>query len=362
MDHHLETNRAPERSAGPLIRVIGLAALEFQKTQLDAAQRFAIDFGLVIEDRSANTLVLRGADAGPPLLTIRRGESARFVGSTFRASDADDVGLLAAAWEVPVQDSPNGPWVATTDPGGLPVRVLYCREALPVLPAAPPQLLNMVAEPQRVNDPVRPELRPAPVRRLSHVALQTPHFRASVDWYMENLGLIVSDYQYLPSLPDEHGPCVAYLRCDMGSMPTHHHTIKLTLGPQAFGHAGFAVTDLDTMAMGGRYLAEQGHTHGWGVGRHVVGSELFNYWLDADGVVFQHHTDGDVLDASAAATWSPLTAQRDASWGPAPSSDFAATGVSTGSIRQSVGGLLDRSNEITPRYLREIARLARSAN
>ena len=35
----------------------------------------------------------------------------------------------------------------------------------------------------------------------------------------------------------------------------------------------------------------------WGIGRHVLGSQLFDYWFDPDGFEYEHYTDGDVFTA-----------------------------------------------------------------
>jgi len=65
------------RSANPVTKTAGLGWLEFEKPQLDPVQRFAIDFGFAVEDRSAHQLVLRCSNAGVPALVIRRGDRSR---------------------------------------------------------------------------------------------------------------------------------------------------------------------------------------------------------------------------------------------------------------------------------------------
>ena len=46
----------------------GLAWLEFEKPDLDAAERFGTDFGFTVADRTPETLLLRGRWAGPACL------------------------------------------------------------------------------------------------------------------------------------------------------------------------------------------------------------------------------------------------------------------------------------------------------
>src|SRR3974390_1149056 len=58
----------PGRSKNPLVKAAGLAWLEFEKPDLDRAERFYNDFGFTVADRTPDTLLLRGrqaAGAGP---------------------------------------------------------------------------------------------------------------------------------------------------------------------------------------------------------------------------------------------------------------------------------------------------------
>src|ERR1700746_67143 len=56
----------PGRSKNPLVKVAGLAWLEFEKPDLDRAGRFGTDFGFTVADRTPETLVLRGRPPRPP--------------------------------------------------------------------------------------------------------------------------------------------------------------------------------------------------------------------------------------------------------------------------------------------------------
>ena len=84
-------SRAPSGVTGragpsnPVIKVEDLAWLEFEKPDLDAAERFAHDFGFATAARTADTLHLRGARAGTQAVVIRRGAASRFVAPAFKA-------------------------------------------------------------------------------------------------------------------------------------------------------------------------------------------------------------------------------------------------------------------------------------
>ncbi len=71
----------PGRSSNPLVKVAGLAWLEFEKPDLDRAERFGTDFGFTVADRTPEMLLLRGRRASAGCLVIRRGPRPRFVGT-----------------------------------------------------------------------------------------------------------------------------------------------------------------------------------------------------------------------------------------------------------------------------------------
>ena len=62
------------------------------------------------------------------------------------------------------------------------------------------------------------------------MVLESPSFARALDWYLENLGLIVSDFLYFPG-QRERGPTMAFIRCDRGATPADHHTLAMVLGP-----------------------------------------------------------------------------------------------------------------------------------
>ena len=81
----------PGRSLNPIIKVTGLAWLEFEKPDLQRTEAFANAFGLTTAARSADELQLRGTDAGAPCVLVRRGASSRLSGIAFTAADAADL-------------------------------------------------------------------------------------------------------------------------------------------------------------------------------------------------------------------------------------------------------------------------------
>ena len=60
----------------------------------------------------------------------------------------------------------------------------------------PTQVFNFGHDVRRANATQRPHREPAKVQRLGHVVLQTTRYIETLNWYLEHLGLIVSDFKY----------------------------------------------------------------------------------------------------------------------------------------------------------------------
>ncbi len=341
----------PGRSKDPLVKVAGLAWLEFEKPDLDRAGRFGADFGFTVADRTPQMLVLRGRRAAAACLVVRRGPRARFVGPAFQAAERGDLDRLARGAGGTVTAHQGGHAVLLRDPSGFPVRVVHGVAEFPALPERAPLPLNFGTERARANATQRPDRHPAEIQRLGHVALGTTRFRAALDWYLETLGLIVSDFLYLDG-QRERGPAMAFIRCDLGSVPADHHTLAMALQPHTgYLHSAYELTDLDEVAASGEYLREQGYRHAWGLGRHIQGSQIFDYWRDPDRAMFEHYTDGDVFDCSMEPGWAPLSRSGLAQWGPKATAEFTGTNDPRVAV-EAIKALRDKGNEVDLRALR----------
>ncbi|GAB3026486.1 putative 2,3-dihydroxybiphenyl-1,2-dioxygenase or glyoxalase/bleomycin resistance protein [Mycobacterium bourgelatii] len=318
----------PGRSRNPIIKVADIAWLEFEKPDLARTEAFARAFGFQTAQRSPDGLLLRGTDAGAPCVIVRRGQQTRFVAAAFRACDEVDVLRLAdksGRTARPLPEAIGGLAVDLVDPSGIPVRVVAGMHELPALPGQHPHVFNFGQDLRRANATQRPPRVPARVQRLGHLVLQSTKYRQALNWYLDNLGMIVSDFQFFPG-QRERGPTMSFIRCDRGATPADHHTLAMALGPvNRYLHSAYQVSDLDALAAGGEYLKERGYFHSWGIGRHIQGSQIFDYWRDPDGFMVEHYTDGDMFDSTVEPGWAPLTASGLAQWGPPATRDFLGT-------------------------------------
>ncbi|TDW74956.1 VOC family protein [Kribbella pratensis] len=364
-EHGALRGEHPGRAANPIVKVHDVAWLEFEKPDLRGAESFAHAFGFTTALRTSTELQLRGTDAGAPCVLIRRGRRSRFLGPAFQAVDANDVLRLAnatGAAAVKLPDSLGGIGVDLVDPSGLTVRVVADMHQLPPLPSPRPLTLNFGHDTARANATQRPPREPAKVQRLGHVVLQTTRYRETLDWYLQHLGLIVSDFLFYAGQRDR-GPVMSFIRCDRGSTPTDHHTLAMTLGPaNRYVHSAYQVADLDTLAAGGEHLLDQGYHRSWGIGRHIQGSQIFDYWRDPDGFLVEHFTDGDMFDCTLEPGWTPMTASGLAQWGPPATKDFMGIAPSRESMRElrSMFSALRDDNEFDLDRLRGLLKVANS--
>jgi hypothetical protein len=283
----------------PVARACELAFLIFEKPDLEKSERFCTDFGMLCNTRTKDELLMRGAGPSPAVYMARRAYQARYVGAVFVASSAKDLQDLRQ--QAHAQDSYlAGRWGCDAamlfDPAGNEVHMLHDHELLNQLSIHSDVLASGVNSPlgtRRINQSLRPPLLPAQVIKCSHVVLQVENFAANAHWYMRTLGLIPSDIQVLA----DGSPNLAFFRLDCGAQPVDHHTVVLAGGIEnRYMHSAYEVSDLDAMGQGHQFLRSKKWHHSWGMGRHYIGSQLFDYWLDPDGFEMEHMADSDRYD------------------------------------------------------------------
>ena len=336
----------------PIGRAVELAFLRWEKRRLAPTERFWRDFGMHLVSSSPDLLQARGTGPAPCIAIARRGPRDRFVGPAFRMSEDTDferyVQALDARPLTPEQIPGGGSGIELNDPAGRSVWLLKGQARVTPLPlrAALTPEMNTAQHAPRVNRTVRAPIEPARIVRLGHVVLQTVDFAAMADWYQRVLGIIPTDVQYLA----DGSPALAFCRLDLGDQPADHHTLVLVGGIEdKYEHSAYEVLDLDALGQGQQVLRAQGHRHLWGIGRHVLGSQLFDYWCDPEGFEHEHYTDGDLFTADFETAYSPLTFGSIWAWGDdAPASMKPKKNLAT---LLHVLGLL-RRKAITPQRLK----------
>ena len=297
------------------IKIEDVSHIRFAAPELATMQRFLEEFGLTKHHDDAQTIFMRAHGPAPFVHATQIGE-AGFVALGLRAACVEDLEKLAHAEGVTVEplDMPGGGHVVRlTDPDGRLVEVVAGQEMLaPLAVDAPPPVNNGLTQP-RARQPVRVDAGPATVMRLGHVVLDVGDFRTVEAWYKQRFGLLTSD-----EVEAAPGQAIgAFLRCDRGAQPSDHHSLFLiqALDQPGFNHAAFEVLDINDVMRGHEYLKKHGRTASWGIGRHILGSQIFDYWLDPWGHELEHWTDGDLFTAADAANTASMQELLGVQWG-----------------------------------------------
>jgi len=173
----------------------------------------------------------------------------------------------------------DGVWI--TDPEGIAVQIVRADNVAwdgvsPPAATRPPH--GTPAAPARSKaGTTRP-------RRLSHVLMFTSDVMRSVGFYRDALGLRLSDHS---------ADLIAFLH---GAHGSDHHMIAFAKsdGP-GLHHSSWDVASIDDVGIGMEQMAAQGYVDGWGVGRHVIGSNYFRYVRDPWGSFAEYSADIDYI-------------------------------------------------------------------
>jgi catechol 2,3-dioxygenase-like lactoylglutathione lyase family enzyme len=298
------------------IKIEDIAHVRFAAPDLEAMKIFLREFGLIEVPSTDGVLYARGTGSQPFVHATSLGQP-EFRAVGFRAESVNDLERLAKSEATIVEPSsaPGGGFVvALTDPDGNRVEVVAGQEPVVALPLCSEPTRNDARAKARQHVPTRLAEGPAHVVRLGHAVLEVKDFRASEAWYKSRFGFITSDE--IEMAPDV--AMGAFMRCDRGETPTDHHTLFLLQSPDAprFNHAAFEVTDFDDLMLGHTHLHRAKRTPAWGVGRHILGSQIFDYWRDPWGHELEHWTDGDLFAASDGSHKATFQDLMGVQWGP----------------------------------------------
>lgn len=311
------------------IKVGDLAYARVQVPDLAAGTGFLKDFGLVeVESDRLATRFFRASDPAPYCYELVEGPQ-RFLGFGFEVADRETLKRAAAQGDVSidtVQGPGGGDRVRLAEPNGYAVDLVVGRsEAAPL--EVRRQVLNTGAQPLlRKGELFRAERGViVPVKRLAHVVLGTPRIEETIRWFQHRLGLLVSDE--IVAGPDQ-AVAGAFMRLDAGDAFVDHHTVFLVRSPIAgLHHISFEAHDVDALlAEHTRLKASGRYTHMWGIGRHMLGSQIFDYWSDPFGYLHEHWADTDRLNAQTAPSRVPAHEGMVTQWGdPTPDGVRQAT-------------------------------------
>jgi hypothetical protein len=308
----------------PVIKVTDIAWGRLRSPDLDTQEEFLTRFGLIRTERTSTALYMRGTDPTHHIHVTEKGDP-KFVGFAFYAAGEGDLDRLAKASGAAVEtiDEPGGgKRVRLTEPNGYQVEVVHGIAPVAPIGIKPRQKLNTGESPlSRAGELMRLPKGPSHVKRIGHGVMMTPKFHETVTWFRDTLGFVCSDDVYAGEKENLIG---SFNRCDRGDTYVDHHVFFCLNHPKTgLNHLSFEVQDIDDVCMGHDYLQQGGkYEHMWGIGRHVLGSQVYDYWSDPWGRVHEHWADSDRLNLSNGSNLVSAEEALVSQWGEAPPEKF----------------------------------------
>lgn len=308
----------------PVIKVQDIAYARLRSPDLDAQEEFLTHFGMVTAARTPQALYMRGTDPAHHIHVTEKGEPG-FIGMAFTAvSEADlhRVAQVQGASGVEDIDEPGGgKRVRLREPNGYQIEVVWGMEQFAPIPVrrAP---MNTGSEPlRRAGTFLRLPQEPTPIKRIGHGVMGSPKLQETVQWFRDTLGFLCSDDVYVEHPDNLIG---SFNRCDRGEEFVDHHVFFCLKHDKAgLNHFSFEVHDVDDVLAGHQRLEQLGkYEHMWGVGRHLLGSQVYDYWADPWGRVHERWADTDRLNAASGGHLLPAHEALVSQWGGPPPERF----------------------------------------
>ncbi|KAI8663818.1 2,3-dihydroxybiphenyl-1,2-dioxygenase [Fusarium keratoplasticum] len=320
-------------SSSPKIKVVRLAHVHYQHPQLDKAVQFLKDFGLFEVKRVGSRVYFAGFGVDPYIYIAEQAPGSRraFIGGAWVVHAEKDLQAAAAHPDASGITDDEGPGggkiVSTTDPNGYRISFVYGQklrsdpavEETDLIVGSEPPVLNLALEKPRQGAFRRFNVGPSPVHKLGHYGYIVPQtvFQKTFDWYTSLINVVPTDAVFDPKTGED---ATCFMHIDLGATYTDHHSFFLGSNPTAkpafVHHSSFEINDMDTQALGHKWLSEKGYTNCWGIGRHVLGSQIFDYWFDTSGNILEHYSDGDIVNKDTPYTRSPEAPDSLYIWGP----------------------------------------------
>jgi len=301
----------------PITKARDLAYVRMQAPDLVIGEQFIKDFGLIVSDRTADTIYARGTDSPHHIYILHKGEQ-DCRGIAFHMHSLDDLEKLhqqAGATPVEEIDEPGGGHVVRlTDPHGFTVEAVYGMQELEPIDAGKALPLNIDGQRNRLGRFADVKRGASTVKRIGHLVLETKRIEEAYTWYWKHFGILRTDKVLQPSGADG----MLFSRLDKGLEYTDHHTIGFQFcidGTERLQHVSFEVQNFDDVMTGHDHLlADKNYKHVWGIGRHRLGGQIYDYWKDPWGRIHEHWADSDLLNVEYEATIQPVDGARDY-WG-----------------------------------------------
>jgi len=271
-----------------------IAHVYYTHADIKKASQFLQDFGFEEITRQGDDIYYRGYGTEPFTYVATAGSENAFGGAAFVVDSLEDLEIASAtlphATEIQDLKAPGGgKRVTFYDPvDDFPFHLVYGQEEKAVAPPAElPELdYNYPTHKNRsVNKTQRFKQGPSPVHKLGHFGVCTTDYAKMFEFYTNRFNLKPSEIVHA-----EGRDVTTFLHLDRGMEQVDHHVFFFFEGPEFHvHHSSFEVHDFDIQSLGHQHLREKGYELVWGVGRHVMGSQIFDYWFDTSKFMLEHY-------------------------------------------------------------------------
>jgi catechol 2,3-dioxygenase-like lactoylglutathione lyase family enzyme len=275
---------APTKRPGE-VGVHSLNHFSLQVPDMAVAEDFYKSFGLNLSAKG-NQLSLRTYGSAHEWAVLTEGPHKQLQYISFGAFEEDFEGLRERLQRLGVTrlDPPPGfdsAGVWFRDPDGTLVEIKVSEKTSPhqkssfAMPSVPGGCRGVSGRGAATQ--VRP-------RRLSHVLMFTKDVDRAVHFYHQVVGLRLSD---------RSGDGIAFMHGIHGS--DHHLLAFGKSSGGGFHHCSWDVGSTNEVGQGAMQMADKGFKAGWGLGRHVLGSNYFHYVRDPWGSYCEYSSDIDYI-------------------------------------------------------------------
>ncbi|KAJ5333459.1 uncharacterized protein N7506_007242, partial [Penicillium brevicompactum] len=302
------------------IRLVKLAHMRYQHPDLQEITVFLQDFGMKVASQTDDEIWYRGYGVDPFVYYAKKGPK-KFLGGAFEVESYQDLeraSQLPTAGDIEnVENAPGGGYLLTlTDPEGFPINLIYGQTPASAGPYPEILEINYEVEKPRVRRFQRFQPGPAAVHKLGHYGVCTTNFESLVKFYTTNFNIVPTDFLYIEAEGEKKNVAL-FAHIDRGTDHVDHHSFFMSSNPTSHvHHCSFEVHDFDTQELGHHWLASKDYKSVWGVGRHILGSQIFDYWWDTTGNMIEHYADGDLVNDQTPIGYGPAGHESLAVWGP----------------------------------------------
>ncbi|HUO23888.1 MAG TPA: VOC family protein [Caulobacteraceae bacterium] len=268
-----------------------MAFVRLSAPDLSRMEAFLLDFGMITAHRDERRLYMRGIGADPYLHVTELGPPG-VISCAYQVDDEEVLKRLVRsgdASEIVTLDGPGGGKSAhLRDPNGCWIELVCGRE-----PAEPVARRPAVRPP----DGISKMSGSARVVRIAHTACMTPNLAPTIAWYQDKLKVIPTDELYIGTRDKVLGQ---FNRVDLGEELVDHHIVFILRGAAAgLHHVSFEVEGPDDIFFGFSHLEHGGYDHVRGIGRHALGSQIFDYWMSPFNQMHEHWYASEKMNASS---------------------------------------------------------------